>query len=225
MADYIVLFGPPGVGKGTQASLLVDSLKLPHVATGDLFRDHMKRHTSLGKLAQTYMDAGNLVPDEVTINMLRERLEQPDAADGALLDGYPRSEAQADALVEMLAEKGKQIGVVLYLSAPTDVLLARLTARWTCSQCGEIYNLNAQRPRQDGVCDRCGGELVQRPDDRPEVQSKRIQVYIDETVPLIDYFRGRDLLVEIDGVRSVEEVHKDVFDAIERSQRQETQAE
>lgn len=217
MADYILLFGPPGVGKGTQAELLVDRLKLPHVATGDLFRDHLKRETELGKLAKDYMERGELVPDEVTIGMLRERIERPDAVNGVLLDGFPRTAQQAEALSQMLAEMGESVRVVLFIYAPTDVLLNRLANRWTCSQCGAIYNMVTHRPHKDKVCDRCGGLVVKRSDDQPEVHRKRIGVYMDQTMKLADYYRARGLLAQIDGERSVDEVHQDILDSIARS--------
>jgi adenylate kinase len=214
VADYILLFGPPGVGKGTQAEMLTEALKLPHIATGDLFRENLKRETPLGLLAKGYMERGELVPDEVTIGMLRERLEQPDAVHGALLDGFPRSAAQADALASLLAEKGEAIRVVLLISAPTEALLERLANRWTCSQCGAIYNMKTNQPDAIGVCDRCGGKLIQRPDDQPDVQRKRIGVYMEQTMPLVDYYRARGLLAQVDGMQSIEEVYRQILDAI-----------
>ena len=220
MADYILLFGPPGVGKGTQAEMLTEALKLPHIATGDLFRENLKRETPLGLLAKGYMERGELVPDEVTIGMLRERLEQPDAVHGALLDGFPRSAAQADALASLLAEKGEAIRVVLLISAPTEALLERLANRWTCSQCGAIYNMKTNQPDAIGVCDRCGGKLIQRPDDQPEVQRKRIGVYMEQTMPLVDYYRARGLLAQVDGTQSIEEVYRQILDAIAQSKAQ-----
>ncbi|HEY4691213.1 MAG TPA: adenylate kinase [Anaerolineae bacterium] len=216
MADYVLLFGPPGVGKGTQAKLLAEKLGLPHAATGDLFRDHIKRETELGKLARHYMDRGELVPDEITIGMLTERVDQPDARNGVLLDGFPRTVAQADALANILAERGEGVRVVLFISAPNDVLLERLASRWTCSQCGAIYNMLSNPPRVAGVCDRCGGQVVQRADDQPDVQRKRINVYLEQTMPLINYYRERGLLVEIDGRNSIEGVQQAILDAIAR---------
>jgi adenylate kinase len=202
------------VGKGTQADLLAKRLGLRHVATGDLFRDHLKRETSLGRLAQGYMERGELVPDEVTIGMLRERIEQPDAAKGVLLDGFPRTQAQAEALAAMLAEMGESLLGVVSISAPTEVLLNRLVNRWTCSQCGAIYNLTSNQPHAAGACDRCGGKLVQRADDQPDVQRKRIEVYLQQTLPLIAYYRDRALLMQIDGEQSIDEVHHNIVDAI-----------
>jgi adenylate kinase len=224
VADYFLLFGPPGVGKGTQAEMLTEALKLPHIATGDLFRENLKRETPLGLLAKGYMERGELVPDEVTIGMLRERLEQPDAVHGALLDGFPRSAAQADALASLLAEKGEAIRVVLLISAPTEALLERLANRWTCSRCGAIYNMKTNQPDAIGVCDRCGGKLIQRPDDQPEVQRKRIGVYMEQTMPLVDYYRARGLLAQVDGTQSIEEVYRQILDAIAQSKTQRASA-
>jgi adenylate kinase len=217
VADYILLFGAPGVGKGTQAELLTERLKLPHVATGDLFRDHLKRETPLGQLAKGYMDRGELVPDAVTIEMLRERIQRPDAINGVLLDGFPRTAAQAEALAQMLAEMGEAVRVVLFIHGPIDMLLDRLANRWTCSNCGAIYNLVSHQPRQTGVCDRCGGTIVKRADDNPDVHRKRISVYMQQTMPLVEYYRERGLLVEIDGDRSIDEVEQVIVGAIARS--------
>jgi len=214
VADYILLFGPPGVGKGTQAKLLSQRLKLPHVATGDLFRDHLKRETELGQLAKGYMDRGELVPDEVTVGMLKERVNQPDAAGGVLLDGFPRTEPQAEALADLLAEHGEGVSVVLFISAPREVLLGRLSNRWTCSQCGAIYNAVTRPMNQTGSCDRCGGEVVQRADDNPEVHGKRISVYLEQTMPLVEYYRQRGLLVEVDGRQSIDDVQRDILAAV-----------
>ena len=217
MAKYFVLFGPPGVGKGTQAERLQKELALAHVATGDLFRDHLKRETDLGRLAKSYMERGALVPDDVTIGMVRERMKDADTQNGMLLDGFPRTIAQAEALDRLLAEKGDKIQHVLFINAPKQVLLERLGSRWTCKQCGKVYNALSQPPKVHGVCDDCGGEVYQRPDDKPEVQEKRINVYLDQTAPLIEYFRGLGQLTEINGVQSVDQVYLGLMKAIERS--------
>ena len=219
MADYILLFGPPGVGKGSQAKLLGESLKRPHVATGDLFRDNLKQETPLGLLAKGYMSRGELVPDEVTIAMLKERLDQPDAVGGALLDGFPRTEAQAEALAHLLAERDGRIRAVLFISAPEEVLLERLAGRWTCGRCGAIYNATTNPPREPGVCDRCGGPVEQRTDDSPDVQRRRIRVYLEQTLPLVEYYRRQGLLVDIDGRQSIQEVQREILEAIDRSTR------
>jgi adenylate kinase len=215
MAKYLVLFGPPGVGKGTQAERLKDELQIAHVATGDLFRDNLKRETELGKLAKSYMDRGALVPDEVTIGMVRERLKEADTQNGVLFDGFPRTVAQAEALDKLLGERGRRIEKVLFIHAPDSVLLDRLGNRWTCKKCGAVYNLNSKPPKMAGVCDVCGGELYQRPDDNLETQKKRIEVYAAQTAPLIEYFDQKGLLARIDGQQPIEKVTADVRAAIE----------
>ncbi len=214
MAKYLVLFGPPGVGKGTQAERLKEELRIAHVATGDLFRDNLKRETELGKLAKSYMDRGALVPDEVTIGMVRERLKEPDTQNGVLFDGFPRTVAQAEALDQLLSERSGKIEKVLFINAAPEVLLERLGNRWTCKQCGAVYNANSKPPQVAGVCDVCGGEVYQRPDDKPEVQKKRIDVYLEQTSPLIEYFDRLGMLARIDGQQLIEKVYADVKAAI-----------
>ena len=216
MSMYLVLFGPPGVGKGTQADRLKHSLNIAHVSTGDLFRDNLKHETELGKLAKRYMDRGALVPDEVTIGMVRERLKEPDTQNGVMFDGFPRTIAQAEALDRLLAERGGKIEHVLFINAPEEMLLKRLGNRWTCKQCGAIYNADSKPPKVAGVCDNCGGEVYQRPDDRPEVQKKRIDVYLEQTAPLIEYFDRLGKLVRIDGQQPIEKVYADAVAAIEK---------
>jgi len=211
---YLVLLGGPGAGKGTQADRLSAVLGTPHVSTGDLFREHLKKQTDLGRLAKGYMDRGELVPNEVTVGMLRERLLQPDCARGAILDGFPRTVPQAEALGELLAELGTRLAGVLYINVPADVLLARLSGRWTCRSCGTMYHQRYSPPAKSGVCDKCGGELYQRPDDTPETQERRIKVYVAETAPLVDYYRQRGLLVEIDGLPGIDQVQADLLAAI-----------
>jgi adenylate kinase len=203
---FIVLVGPPGSGKGTQASRLQELLHLPHVASGDLFRENLKNQTPLGLQAKAYMERGDLVPDDVTIAMVMERLKQPDCADGAILDGFPRTIAQAEALDGILKEMGTSLKVVPYIKVSDEVLLARLSGRWICRQCGAVYHTLYNPPKVPGRCDICGGELYQRPDDRPEVAKNRLRVYFEQTAPLIRYYRGRGLLVEIDGEKEIEEV-------------------
>lgn len=211
---YLVLLGGPGAGKGTQADRLSETLGTPHVSTGDLFRMNLKNQTELGKLAKGYMDRGDLVPNVVTVGMLRERLLQPDCARGAILDGFPRTVPQAEALDELLADLGTRLAGVLYINVSADVLLARLGGRWTCRVCGTMYHQVYSPPAKTGVCDKCGGELYQRPDDTPETQERRIKVYMAETAPLVDYYQKRGLLVEIDGLPGIEQVQAELLAAI-----------
>ena len=214
MPTYLLLLGAPGAGKGTQADYLCERYQLPHVASGDLFRDNLKRATELGQLAKSYMDRGALVPDEVTIGMVRERLKAADTQNGVLFDGFPRTVAQAEALDKLLGERAGRIEKVLFIHAPDEVLLDRLGNRWTCKKCGAVYNLNSKPPRVAGVCDACGGELYQRPDDNLDTQKKRIEVYAAQTAPLIEYFDQKGLLARIDGQQPIEKVTADVKAAI-----------
>jgi adenylate kinase len=207
---FVVLMGGPGAGKGTQARRLAGELGLPQVATGDLFRQHIKNKTELGQLAQQYMDAGELVPDAVTVDMVRERLAMPDCAEGALLDGFPRTISQAQALDALLADEGQEIGVVPFIKVSPEVLLARLSGRWTCPQCGRVYHTLFDPPKVPGVCDFDGSELYQREDDTEETQRHRIEVYFENTEPLLDYYRQRGLLAEVDGEQAIEGVQKDL---------------
>jgi adenylate kinase len=208
---YIVLLGGPGAGKGTQAERLAENLDIPQVSTGDLFRENLKKETELGLLAKRYMDRGELVPDKITVGMVRERLSRPDAAEGAILDGFPRTIAQAEALEVLLGDLGTKLSEVFYIKVPNDVLLKRLSGRWTCRSCGAMYHELFHPPEEAGVCDKCGGELYQRPDDTPETQRHRIEVYFEQTAPLIDYYRDRGLLVEADGRQGIEEIQANLL--------------
>ncbi len=214
MATFIVLLGPPGVGKGTQAKIMADKTGLVHISSGDLFRENMKNQTELGTLAQSYMNKGELVPDDVTIAMIRDRLKRPDCEKGAILDGFPRTVAQADALETMLTEFAGTVNSVPYISAPSEVLIERLTGRWTCRANGHIFHSKNNPPRTAGVCDFDGSELYQRDDDKTETVTRRIQVYSDQTAPLISYYRQRGKLVEIDGTKQINEVTKNLLSAI-----------
>jgi len=211
---YIILLGPPASGKGTQAARLREALHLPHVASGDLFRENLKNETELGLKAKGYMDRGELVPDDVTIAMVLERLSRPDCANGAILDGFPRTIAQAEALDEALARRGQRINVVPCITVPDEVLVERVSGRRLCRTCGEAYHVRFNPPRQPGVCDKDGGELYQRDDDKPETVRKRLQVYREQTSPLIDYYRRRGLVVEINGDQPIDAVTADLLAAI-----------
>jgi adenylate kinase len=207
MPTFIVLLGPPGVGKGTQAKILAEQTGLVHVSSGELFRENLKNQTELGKLAKTYIDKGELVPDDVTISMIRERLSRPDCKMGAILDGFPRTPVQADALEKMLSEFNGQVDTVPYITGEESVLVERVSGRWTCRASGHIYHEKFSPPHQPGVCDVDGSELYQRDDDKVETVKKRIQVYRTQTMPLVDYYRQRGKLVEIDGMQAVEVVN------------------
>ncbi len=214
MGKYIVLLGPPGAGKGTQAEVLEEQTGLVHISSGDIFRENLKAQTELGKLAQGFMNRGELVPDDVTIAMIRERLSRPDYAAGAILDGFPRTPAQAEALDAMLAELGSKISRVPYISVPEAVLIERLSGRWTCRAQGHVYHNQYNPPRKAGVCDEDGSELYQRDDDKPETVKRRIRVYFEQTSPLIDYYRRAGLLVEVDGTKPIDEVTSTLLAAI-----------
>lgn len=215
---YLILLGPPGSGKGTQAERLCKELNLPHVASGDLFRDHLKRETELGVLAQSYMDKGQLVPDDVTISMVKERLSRSDCREGTLLDGFPRTLAQAEALDSILRELGQQLTGVLFIAIPDDVLIDRLSGRRICRNCQTPYHILFSPPRGVQTCDLCGGELYQRDDDQPETIKARVDVYHKQTAPLIKYYQAADLLYEVDGNLDIDQV-SDILITVVRSLR------
>jgi adenylate kinase len=214
---FVLLMGGPGAGKGTQAQRLSRSLGLPHVATGDLFRENLKNETELGLLAKRYMDSGELVPDEVTVGMVRHRLSLDDCRDGALLDGFPRTIPQAEALERLLAEMGAALSVVLYIDVDREVLLERLAGRWTCRAKGHVFHELFNPPSVAGVCDIDGSPLYQREDDTRETQQRRIEVYFDQTEPLLAFYRDKGLLVDVDGHQPIEAVHEDLVTAIKKA--------
>jgi adenylate kinase len=216
MPTYIVLLGPPGAGKGTQAEIISQTLGLTHVSSGDIFRENLKKETELGKLAQQFMNRGELVPDDVTIAMIRERLSRPDCAKGALLDGFPRTPAQANALAEMLADMKQKVSVVPYISVPAEALITRLSGRWTCRAEGHVYHEKYNPPKQAGRCDMDGSELYQREDDKPATVENRIRVYLAQTSPLIEFYQQKGLLAEIDGTQPIETVTADLMTAIRK---------
>jgi len=220
MGLFIVLLGAPGVGKGTQADLLAKELGLPHVSSGELFRAAMKAHTPLGKKAQGYLDRGELVPDKLTIAMVKERVMQPDCGSGVILDGFPRTIQQAEALDATLAELETGVDVVPYIKASAATLLARLGGRWTCRNCQAVYHVLHNPPREAGMCDVCGGQLYQRADDTPETHRKRIEVYLDQTTPLIEFYRKRGVLVEINGEQEIQGVYAELLAAVQRAARE-----
>lgn len=216
MARYLILLGPPGVGKGTQARRLASALGIPHVSSGDLFRANVDGATELGRVAKDYLDRGLLVPDDVTIGMIDERLARPDCAGGALLDGFPRTVAQAQALDDLLARRGAAIDLVADLRARPEVLVPRLSGRRTCKASGHIYHEAYNPPARPGVCDVDGSPLIQRDDDRPETVERRIRVYLEQTAPLEALYRARRLLFEVDGEQPVEAVTDSLLREIRR---------
>jgi len=216
MAKFIVLLGPPGAGKGTQAQIISKTMNLAHISSGDIFRENLKNQTELGKLAQTFMDRGALVPDDVTIAMIQERLRRSDCNNGALLDGFPRTPNQAEALDMMLRKDNQKIDCVPYINVPAEVLIERLSGRWTCPTCGFVYHEKFNPPTEPGICDKDQSELYQRADDKVETVKKRIDVYWEQTSPLIDYYQKNNLLIEIDGTQAIEKVTSQLIDSIHR---------
>ena len=216
MATYIVLLGPPGAGKGTQAQMISREMNLAHISSGDLFRENLKNQTELGKMAQGFMNRGELVPDDVTIAMVKDRLTRSDCKDGALLDGFPRTPVQAKALSEMLETLDQGVHSVPYISVPAEVLIERLGGRWSCPNCGRVYHEKHNPPKAEGVCDVDGAKLIQRDDDKAETVERRIRVYTDQTAPLIEYYRQQELLIEVDGTHSIEDVSKEILTAIKK---------
>jgi adenylate kinase len=205
------MLGAPGAGKGTQASLLSKKLGLPHISSGDIFRENIKNQTDLGKLAKTYLDQGDLVPDDVTILMIKDRLSRPDCAKGTILDGFPRTPAQAIALDEMLKELGARVDLVPFINVEDEVLINRLSGRWTCRESGHIYHTTFNPPRVQGICNIDGSELYQRDDDTAETVKHRIQVYREQTTPLIDHYKNVGILEVINGDQYIEHVCKDIM--------------
>jgi adenylate kinase len=210
----LVLVGPPGAGKGTQAEFVAAHLAVPKISTGDIFRANVSQGTPLGVEAKRFMDAGKLVPDEVTINMVRDRLAEPDAAEGFLLDGFPRTTPQAAALDKLLADLGTALDLVMELVVDDDEVIRRLSGRRTCRGCGKIWHVEFDAPSRESVCDRCGSELFQRDDDKPETIAKRLVEYSEKTAPLIDYYGAQGKLVGIDATGPVEDVTVRAIDAL-----------
>lgn len=214
MPTYIVLLGPPGSGKGTQAKIVSEQLGLVHISSGDIFRYNISQQTELGMKAQGFMNRGELVPDDLTIAMIRDRLSQPDCSRGAILDGFPRTPAQAEALDATLAGLGGKVDSVPYIHVPPEVLMERLGGRWSCRAQGHVYHEKYHPPKTAGICDIDGSELFQREDDRPATVEKRIKVYLEQTSPLVEYYRKRGLLYEIDGTREIEDVTAEMMKAV-----------
>jgi len=208
--------GPPGAGKGTQAELIKAAYPIPHISTGDMFREAVKNGTAMGLEAKKYMDAGQLVPDQVTIGIVEERLAMPDCEAGFLLDGFPRTTVQAQALDKVLAKHGKKVEIALNISVPADVLMVRMTGRVSCTTCKTVYNTLFNPPAVEGICDKCGGELIQRSDDKDETVKNRIKVYMEQTQPLLNYYEKQGNLTNLDGKRHPQEVFSDVKSILEK---------
>lgn len=216
MSKYIVLLGPPGAGKGTQAAVVAKRMKLEHISSGNIFRENIDNQTALGLRAQEYINSGQLVPDDLTIAMIRERLSKPDCKQGAILDGFPRTVAQAVTLDKMLLDLDGKIQSVPFIDVPEDVLVERLSGRWICESEKHVYHLKFNPPLKEGKCDVDGSPLHQRKDDSRETVKKRIHEYNEKTAPLIDYYRKAGKLVEIDGRKDIDQVTQDILNDIEK---------
>ena len=210
-----VLLGPPGAGKGTQAAKVIEKYNVPHISTGDIFRANIKEGTELGKKAKGYMDEGKLVPDELVVNLVTDRLQKDDCKEGFLLDGFPRTIFQAEQLDKFLSDNGQKLDIVLNFKVRKDVLVERIAGRRVCKSCGASFHVVNVPPKKEGICDACGGELFQRKDDNRETVENRINVYESETAPLIGYYEKQNVLVDFDGEKTHDEVFADVVKAIE----------
>ena len=210
----IVLLGPPGAGKGTQAKSISNKYSIPHISTGDIFRKNISENTPLGVEAKSYMDNGQLVPDEVTINMVKDRLQQDDCRAGYLLDGFPRTVAQAEALNSFLIERGEQLDTALLIKVPNEFILERMTGRRVCPSCGASYHVKFNPPSVEGKCDLCGSEVIQRKDDAVETVKERLDVYQKETQPLIDFYGNKQLLSKVDGTKAINEVFRGICEIL-----------
>jgi len=217
MSVYIVLLGPPGAGKGTQAKVVSQKMGLPHISSGDIFRENINNLTALGTLAKGYMDRGELVPDDVTIAMIQERLSRPDCKPGALLDGFPRTPTQAEALERILLQFMGEVAIVPYINVPEAVLVDRLTGRWTCRAGAHVFHEHFNPPQKTGICDYDGSELYQRDDDKSETVSHRIRVYLQQTLPLIEYYKTQGKLLEVDGTLPIDRVSSVLLEELSRT--------
>lgn len=211
---YIIMLGAPGAGKGTQADILSKEMNLPHIASGDLFRQALEEKTEVGLLAKSYMDKGELVPDEVAIKMILERINQPDCTSGCLLDGFPRTLHQAEVLDKALRGQGKTIDKAIYIEVPNEELVKRLSGRWLCRVCQTPYHIISSPPKTPEKCDKCGGELYQRSDDREETVKDRLSIFFTRTVPILDYYKKQNKLIRVNGNLGMQEVAREIISAI-----------
>lgn len=212
----IFLMGLPGAGKGTQATRIIEELNIPHISTGDMFRAAVREETPLGLEAKSYLDQGLLVPDRVTIGIVKERLSKDDTKNGFLLDGFPRTVPQAEALDQLLEELGSELDHVIYIDVKVDELMRRLTGRYICRKCGTSYHKEFAPPKTEGVCDRCGGELYQREDDKPETVANRLKINMEQTELLLDYYQKADKVVRVDGMQEIDQVTKEILEKVQK---------
>ena len=206
----IIMLGAPGAGKGTQAKMIAEKFAIPHISTGDIFRANIKNGTELGKKAKEYMDKGQLVPDELTVEILLDRVAQDDCKNGYVLDGFPRTIPQADVLDKELTKLGDKVDFAINVDVPDENIVRRMSGRRACLKCGATYHIEHIPPKKEGVCDNCGSELVQRDDDKPETVQNRLSVYHEQTQPLIDYYEKKNILKSVDGTRDMQEVFSDI---------------
>ena len=210
----IIMLGAPGAGKGTQAKKIAEKYQIPHISTGDIFRANIKGGTELGMKAKTFMDQGMLVPDEITIGMLMDRIGQEDCANGYVLDGFPRTIPQAESLTKALAERGEKVDCAINVDVPDENIINRMSGRRACLGCGATYHIKFNPPVKEGVCDTCGQELVLRDDDKPETVKKRLDVYHQQTQPLIDYYKNAEVLAEVDGTQPMDAVFQGIVEIL-----------
>ena len=210
----IIMLGAPGAGKGTQAKKIAEKYGIPHISTGDIFRANIKNGTELGKKAKTYMDQGLLVPDELTCDLVVDRIQQPDAKNGYVLDGFPRTIPQAESLTKALSAQGESIDFAVNVDVPDDNIVSRMAGRRACLACGATYHVEFNPPKKEGVCDVCGQELVLRDDDKPETVQKRLDVYHEQTQPLIEYYKQAGVLAEVDGTQNMDDVFSSIVDIL-----------
>ena len=211
----IIMLGAPGAGKGTQAKRIAAKYGIPHISTGDIFRANLKNETELGKKAKEYMDQGLLVPDELTLELVMDRFAQNDCKDGYVLDGFPRTIPQAEALTKALADKQDAVDYAINVDVPDEAIVNRMSGRRACLTCGGTYHVEFNPTKVEGICDACGGQLVLREDDKPETVLKRLSVYHEQTQPLIDYYNGQSILKEVDGTLDMEDVFRAIIDILE----------